>query len=483
MEKTIVNTNRRFVGIKESTIFGVANGGQVMSFTLITSYLTYFYVNIFNVDPKIVATLLFLEGIWDTFNDPLMGSIVDKTRTRWGKLRPFLLGVPAPMATATVLFFAAPLLIHNPDTKALSKILYMAISYTIWEFLYTISDVPFWGMAAAISPNPADRTRTITSARLISGILGAIPTILMPILIDLTQGGVIQAELKRTFFVCGSFFGILGMGLFFLSGVYARERVPQSMDAPKLRECFKCITHNPPLRLIIWQNALGALGSIGGIFGNYYFIDVLGSASASLLVGVPGAIVSLLSFSFIGKVKKRFNNKQIVIANKFFNDLLGILVFFLSIKKYSNISFMLPLITIQYTFNALFAGLNAVVPTEMVADTVDYMEWTTGQRSEGMSFSVLTLIGKLNGAISRSLGALMLSVIGYRTSHTNAIIPQTEAVKFRIFAMHKIVPILLGMFSIIPIFFYDLVGEKQQRMLRELAERREALAKEAEVVL
>ena len=97
MGQSTIDSNRRYVGTKENLVFGVANGGQVMSFTLITSYLTYFYVNIFNIDPKIVATMLFLEGIWDTLNDPLMGTIVDRTRTRAGKLRPYLIGVPVPM--------------------------------------------------------------------------------------------------------------------------------------------------------------------------------------------------------------------------------------------------------------------------------------------------------------------------------------------------------------------------------------------------
>ena len=220
-----LDLNRRFVGIKENVLFGVANGGQCLSFTLLVSYLTYFYVNIFNIDPKIVATMLFIEGIWDTLNDPLMGSIVDRTRTRIGKLRPYLLGIPIPMAIATILFFAGPFLITNPSPTAPSKIIYMVITYFTWEFLYTISDVPFWGMAASISPNPADRTRAITSARLISGIISGAPGIMIPILIDLTENGVIHAELKNIFFITGVTCGVVGMGLFILSGIFVKERV------------------------------------------------------------------------------------------------------------------------------------------------------------------------------------------------------------------------------------------------------------------
>ena len=137
---------------------------------------------------------------------------------------------------------------------------------------------------------------------------------------------------------------------------------------------------------------------------------------------------------------------------------------------------MIPLMMLRSTLSSFFSGVNSVVPTEMIADSVDYMEWTTGQRSEGMSFSVLTLIGKFNGAVSRSLGALLISFIGYKTSHTDAIIPQTDAVKFRIFAMNTIVP--TAVFSIIPCF-YDLVGDKQKKMLADLAERREKLSVDA----
>ncbi|NLP48570.1 MAG: hypothetical protein GX345_06470 [Clostridiales bacterium] len=476
MNKATLKYDRRYVGTKESLAFGIANGGQVMSFSLITSYLTYFFVNVFNIDPKIVAGMLFVEGIWDTVNDPLMGTVVDRTRTRYGKLRPYLLGVPLPMAISVFFFFLGPLIITNPSPRAPIKIIYMTVTYFLWEFLYTVSDVPFWGMAAAISPNPADRTRTITSARFISGIVGSIPGILMPILIDLSNGGTLNVNLKNLFFICGLSFGVIGMGLFLLSGLFAKERVAQSLEEPKLLESYRCITKNPPLKLIILQNILGALGGIGGIFSTYYFIDVLGSASAALVIGIPGAVVSLFSFAFIGKVKKHFNNKQIVIGSKLINDALNILMFFIAIKRYSDIKFMIPLLMLKNTLSAVFSGVNSVIPTEMIADTVDYMEWSTGQRSEGMSFSVLTLIGKFNGAVSRSVGSLLVSLIGYQTSQTHAIIPQTQAVKFRIFAMYTIIPTLLGLFSIIPMFFYDLVGDKHQRILEELALRREEIS-------
>ena len=475
MGQSSLDSNRRYVGTKENVIYGIANGGQCLSYSFLTAYITYFFVNVFNIDSRIVATMLFMEGIWDAVNDPLMGTVVDKTRTRFGKLRPFLMGVPLPLAAATVMLFAGPVIITAPGTAAPSKLIYMVVTYFLWEFLYTICDVPFWGMSASISPNPADRTRAITSARFISGIIGGIPGILTPILIDLSNNRVIDTSLKDIFFGSGLVFGIFGMGLFFLSGIFIKERVVQSIEEPSFKDCIDCVIKNPPLRLIILWNMLGSLGGIGGIFSNYYFIDVLGSASASIIVGIPGAVISGISFLLVPMIKEKLNNKQIIIGSKIVGDTLSILMFVLGLRRYSNIRFMIPLMMVKNTLSAFLSGINSVVPTEMIGESVDYMEWTTGQRTEGMNFSILTFIGKFNNAIARSLGAFMISMIGYVTSSKNAIVPQSDKTKLRIWAMYTVIPALLGSLAYIPMFKYDLVGDKQKRMFDDLAKRRELL--------
>lgn len=267
-------TNRRYVGVKENLAYGVACGGQNMSYTFMASYLTYFFVNVFGIDPAIVATMLFIEGIWDAVNDPIMGSIVDKTRTRFGKLRPYLLVIPIPLAVVTMLLFAGPVLMAESSMGA--KVAYMVVTYFVWEFLYTICDVPFWGMSAAISPNPADRTRAISSARFTASILGGLPGIVLPILIDLINAGSVNISLQKVFFVIGIIVSFVGMGLFSLAGICTRERVAQSLEEPSLLDSFKYLFQNKPLMLLIAYNVLNGLTGISGIFQNYYFIDVLG---------------------------------------------------------------------------------------------------------------------------------------------------------------------------------------------------------------
>lgn len=467
----LINDKRSYVTYKEMIIYGVANGGQCMGNNMINSYISYFFVNVFNIDARIVSIMLFFEGIWDTINDPIMGSLIDKTRTRWGKLRPYLIGVPLPLAIATVMLFAGPLFVGNYGSTDIRKVLYMVISYVVWEFMYTIGDVPFWGMSASISPNADDRTMVITSARLISAVVGFVPNLVIPIILDLVSGGTISTSLKSVFFILSIITGFGGMGLFSLSGICIKERVIQSEEQPSIIESFKGMFKNRPLLILILKDILSALGGIGGVFSTYYLVDVLGSASVSLITNIPGYIVGFISFMILPTVKKIMNNKQIVISAKTLSMLTGVAKFFLCLgkKRYANIRFMIPIMMIESVLNNIFSGMNSVVPTEMIGETVDYAEWTTGQRTEGTSFSVLTFVGKFTNSMSRALGTFLIPYTGYKTSNTTAFVKQSEKTQLSIFALNSIVPALFGALGIIPMLFYDLVGKKKELMMHELS--------------
>ena len=188
----------RYVGVKENLLFALANGGQCFSYNMFTgSYLSLFFVRVFGIPTGAVATMLLVLGIWDTINDPIMGGIVDKTHTRYGKLRPWLLIVPIPLAISTILFWGGPLLLQNTREMTI-KIVYMYLSYLLWEFFYTLGDVPYWSLSAAISPSPSDRTRAIASARLLSGVIGGVATtLLLPVMIDLSNNGKSPGRSKR----------------------------------------------------------------------------------------------------------------------------------------------------------------------------------------------------------------------------------------------------------------------------------------------
>ena len=462
---------RRYVGWKESLVFGLANGGQNVSLHVITFFLNYFFINVFNINSSIVAIMLLVEGIWDTINDPLMGAVIDRTRTRWGKLRPFLLGVPVPLALTTVALFAGPLLIANPSQNAVSKVVYMVATYFLWETLFTVADISFWSMSAAISPNPGDRTKAITSARFLAGVFGGFANATVPVLLDLSNktGGI---DIKKAFLGIGIMTGIAGMGIFSLAGFKVKERVAQSDEEPSIRECLECIVKNPPLRYIIFKDFIGALGNVGGAFTTYFYLDVLGSASYSIAVGLVSAITDPISYLLIPAVKKKLDNKQITIYAQIFTSILNAGAYFIGIRRKSNVRFMVVLMIIKFGIEALANGVTAVIPTEMIAETVDYMEWKTGMRPEGINFSVLSFFRKLSSVAARALGAFLLKPIGYQTSAANAVVPQSERTKQGIWFMFMAFPVIFRLLSLLPMFFYDLVGAKRETMLAQLAARR-----------
>ena len=472
----------RYVGVKENLAYGFANAGQVFGYNLVAGgYLSLFFTKVFGIPEEAVALMILILGIWDTVNDPLMGSIIDKTRTRFGKLRPYLMIVPIPLSIATIMLFAGPEILADAKSTTV-KIVYMYISYFIWEFFYTIGDVPFWGLSTAISPSTSDRTRAISSARFISGILGGLSTTLLPVMMDFTNNGVWKLTLSHDFLILALIAGTVGMALFSLAGYKTKERVVQTIKEPSVIDGFKVMFKNKPLMLIILGNVLGTLTGLAGVFQTYYYSEVLNLSSAVLWINLPGTIFGFLTYLLIPKLKEKLDNRQIVMLNVICRFVVSTLVFFAGLGFYkTNIVVISILLMIQNFIFSFFNTINSVIPTEMIGDTVDYMEWKTGERNEGVSFSVLTFVGKLTGSVSTSLGTALLPVIGLSFT-TNEQGMQTaikgDNTDLYIWALFTIVPYVLGLLTLIPYAFYNLTGKRLAVIRAEMAERRSKLAEE-----
>ncbi len=471
---------RRYVGVKETLIYGVANGGQCLGYNMIRAQFNYFLVTIFGVPAKAVALMILVMGFWDAFNDPLMGSIVDRTRTRYGKLRPYLMFVPLPLGIITVLFFGGPVFLG--DASEVEKIIYMCITYFAWEFFYTIGDIPFWGLSAAISPNPEDRSRAIKSARLISGIIGGIPGLIIIPCVDLARNGIIPLSMSEVFFILGILAGTAGMLLFSLSGFCTKERVVQSNDEPKLLDCFRYLFKNKPLLLITLSNIIGTIEGIGGTFTTFFYTMSLGINSLSILAGLPGTLMGWATYPLMTILEKRWTSRQIVIRVSFFHAFVTLCVFLAGCKCYTNPAIIVPLLAVQGVSGAISGSVKMVIPTKMIAETVDYMEYKTGKRNEGMSFSILTFVGKLTASLSSSMAALIMPLVGVAQVGENMVLVEDSGVNtlFWLWGLITCIPTILGLFSLIPYLFYDLEGDKLKMIQEENRKRQEAVIKEAE---
>lgn len=479
---TETKAEKRYVGVRETLIYGIANGGQCIGYNVMRAHMSYFLVAVFGIEEWAVSAMILVMGFWDAFNDPIMGAIVDKTRTRYGKLRPYLIFTPIPLGIVTVLFFAGPFILG--DAEHLYKVIYMCVTYFIWEFFYTIGDIPFWGLSAAISPNPLDRSRVIKSARLVSGIIGGLAATIITACVDLGKNGTVPIDLA--FLVMSIIAGTLGMYLFSLAGTQTKERVVPTNNDPKIRDCFKFLFKNKPLLTLVFSDIIAVVEGIAGTFSVYYYTLCLGMNSLSIIAGLPGTIVGWVTYPIMEKLEKRWNSRQIVIGASFLHAAVTVVVFLVGMNFYTNPVVIVPLLMILNISNAFKCSIKSVIPTKMYGETIDYMEWKTGERNEGMAFSALTLVGKLTSSLATALGTALIPLVGLVRDESidmMVISPDSKInTQFWLWALITVIPTVLGLLALIPYKFYDLDKEKLDNIRKEIIERREAVSsvKEAE---
>ncbi len=469
----------RYVSVKENLAFGLANVGQVFGYNL-NSYFSLFFTKVFGIPQKAVSRMILFLGIWDTVNDPLMGGIIDRTRTRYGKLRPYLLIVPLPLAIATVMLFSGPLIMQDVKSTT-AKIVYMYVSYFVWELFYTLGDVPFWGMSSAISPSPSDRTRAISTARFLSSLIGGLSTSLLVLLMDGSENNVISMTLPQVFCLISIIAACFLICFFSLAGLKCRERVVQSVKDPSILSGFKVLFKNKPLLMIVIGNILSVLTSLAGAFETYYYAEVVNLNSLKLIITLPGSIFGFVTYLLIPKLQRKYDNRQIVFLNVIVRAIVSLFVFLIGMNNYDNFKVIIPLLLIQNFIFSFFNTVNMVIPTEMIADTIDYMEWKTGERNEGVSFSVLTFVSKLTSSVSSSICTAILPIIGltYKSTSTGTVTVKGDNTDLWIWAFFTFIPYLLGLLTLIPYFFYDLTGDKLKTVRADMEIRRAENSKKA----
>ncbi len=467
---------KHYVSYGEALAYGFAAGGKAFATTPMQSgYLSLFYRKVFGLPDGAISFMMLLSGVWDAVNDPMIGTFIDKTRTGYGKLRPWLIITPLPFAVLTVALFGGPTFM-SPKTSKAVMIAYMYVSYILWELCFTFADVPFNGMTAAVSPLPSDRTRVISFSNFISGIMAGASQTLLLSLMDLSEKGVWNVGLKTVFLLIGAISAAFGGGLFSLAGIFTKERVVQSVRQPGVVESFRVLLRNKPLLLIVLSNMLMSTGGLYNVFTTYYFAEVLHLNSLKLLIDIPGGAVGIGTYPFIPAIKRRFDNKQLMFIHFISKAATGVVCFFAGFRHYTSKAVAVPVLMLLNIVISIANTVKNIVSTEMVGDTIDYMDLQTGERNEGVSFAVLSFFGKLTNSVSTAVANVVLPRIGliYETVGDEQVAVKGERTDFYIWMFYVLVPQLLNALGVIPFFWYDLTGKRLEDIRKQLAERREA---------
>ena len=460
--------NRRYVGSNETASYIAQDFADSFS---IGKYGNRFIWDVVKIDFKINGVVTLFTGAWDLINDVFISAIVDRTRTRWGKFRPYLIWMKIPLTLFGLLYWFMPVFFPNTAANYVPKLIYYFAFSVINETASTFMSISQTGLLSTITPNPEERVRLISQAKFFSRFLGEkIPEWVMGFLIDYINSGKAKMTLKGLFMTMGSVTSIMSAAMTFWFYMSSRERVLQSVERPSILGGMKAIVNNKPLLLITLSDFLAGF-SVSQSRSDYY-IDVLGQASFQTLVGIPAYPMLNLSYSFVSPLRKKFSSKTLWVAEDMWTDMCWLVVFAIGSvnKNFKKRKVMIPVMAIEEFVEMWVYGVRHVIPDELYNEAMDYCEWKNGYRVEAMTGVARGLIVKIQNVIMNSFKNFVLAKIGYVQGLE--IGTQDDRAKWWLFALGTGIPIITSVFGIVPKFFYPIDGKIKEKMYSELSDRR-----------
>ncbi len=470
----------KYIDKKEKLNFYVGLSGQNLVYSFIGgSFFTYFMTDIALFPAVVVSVLLILMKVWDGINDPIVGSFIDKHSFKNGeKLRPFLRYTPLPVGVFTVLMF---LVFSTKEDMLWLRVAYFVIMYIAWDIAYTLQDVSIWGITASVSPDSNERDTFVKWARTVGSCVYGIFSMGIPMIIEMVANTT-EKSMSLITLVFAVIFG-LGGAMISARTYKAQERlriVPEKQQS-SLWESFRLLFKNKMLMLVTLANLFGALG-FGGQLMTYFFkykipADFLGADSVIGALGLTTIYFAItagpgfIGMIFADKMKKLFRGYvNAIIFMQVVNIVTRVIAFAIGFEG-ANLWIGMALMGI----GSIPMGAVSIAQTSVFCDSIDYMEWETGKRTEGVTFSMQTFFTKISSGITAGLATLALHMLDYKAVEDTAatfIGTQSAAFETWIWPLAMLTPVVASVLYIIPLLFIRYTPEKRARVERELAERR-----------
>lgn len=445
---------------------------------LLQAYLMTFSLLIIPDDKKyVLGIIFFIVKVWDGINDPILGLIVDRTKTKWGKMRPYIIFAAIPFGLLTIAFFVIP---NSFSTTA--KLVLIFLLYLLWDTVSTLVDVPLNGLYAVITPNSKERTKLVTFTRLLGSVGGESALVLYTIAL-LIMG---KDKVRESITVAAVIIGVLAPLLLMWGAMQSKERLaPPIQEKHSIKDVFKYLKQNKPLIFLLLANLLTFFRHVVSASIIYMVVIVFNEPQKQILFAIPGAIASVLGMLLAPVMKKKFDSKKIFIISTIAHSAALVLVYVVgSAVMSANMQAALYVIAALAFFSMLPVGLLNTVPTLMATDIIDYMELKTGKRYEGITFSLMTLRSKISSGLKDAwmifLLVVVFKLVGDTTSSTFP--PQSNWTKKGIFWMYTLIPAATNLLSIVPLFWYKLDGKTMEKVHSELDKKRAEKTSETEVL-
>lgn len=427
--------------------------GHDSAYTLWATWMTPFLTDIVQIPALVLGILLAAARIFDGVNDIVMGVLADRTRSRWGRFRPWILRAGPLFCVCVALSFIIP------SDNMVVRIVFACVMYFAVDIVFTAVDIPFWSLPAAMTSNTKERSTiigtTTTASNAITGLVGVV----MPIMLAML------GEFKWTsYFTIAAVVSAFGAVMYFISFKMVREHVvPDDTEKFSLKLALQNIFTNQPLLCVQLANIACLLGMVlKGGFNYFYFTYNVGSLAlmslmslVGLFAGIVGSLLFTIASRFIGK-----KNCMYIIAT-----LIAAAQLVLFFAGWSNVA----IIFICSGVTSICTGALMVCVNAMMADTIEYGEWKTGQRNEALITSTRCFVTKLVMALSGIIVATTIGLTGYT--------PGVEQAASTLTSFHTMYSLGCGgivVLGVVPMFFYKLTEKRHAEIMVDLTNRKEA---------
>lgn len=504
-----MNSKAKTYTKKEATGYLVGMFGQNLIYNIVATGLYFYFQNVICLPAMALGWIMTIARIWDAINDPMMGTIVDKTHSKWGKCRPYLIIFPAIIGVITILTFVNGNYAEASSTAQKVLIVgWAAVSYIAWGMCFTVCDIPLWGITSLMTEDENDRSKILGLARMVAGV-GGIGVLVVQIAQALA--GVFGGDMQKAFIVTVIIMTVVATILFEFAGIFTRERVEKSEKSYTFKENFQIMFGNKPFRQIlisgILRSPIQLLMIVAMTLVTYYYANgnimnilkynedgSLAGIDFKILIGLGSVAVGLFVGQFVAmgvtpliikKVEKKtlYNIYSIAGAVQF----VLIFVFFkVSGGDLTSTAWSIVIGICMLFASAAFGGIN-VLQSVMIADCVDYEEYYNGVRTDGVFFSGQSFITKLAAGISTIISSAVYAFVGYSGVNVDKLNKAIEnGANFITYdggsgvgkyaeAMFFLIsiPPAIGMFlSALPTLKYAMTDKEHEHILAELVAKR-----------
>ena len=455
------------LSLKEKIGYGSGDFAFVLFWATISNQLIFFYTDVFGISAIAAGTMIMVSRLWDGVNDPMMGIIADRTQTKWGKFRPYLIWMAIPLGVMGVVTFT------TPDLSPTGKLIYAWITYTLFMMIYTAANIPYSSLLAVISPDSIERADTASYKYVCAYAGGFVVSVSLLPMAKYFGNGSDAAGWQITLAI----YGAIAAVFFLITFLSTHERVtpPPAQKTSVGRDLKDLVANRPWLILLIVTLFMILFIAVRSSVTTHYFkyyvqdrplpfglsdkkYDYVTLTSAFAGVGQVFCIIGVLCTKWIARPL----GKRRAFLILFGIDVAANAVFYLFKPEQVSAMFVFQII-------ASFAG-GPLVPLiwAMYADTADYSEWKNGRRATGLVFSASTMSQKLGWAVGSFTVGLLLTSVGFVPN-----MEPSEDVKEGLRALMSVIPAVAGIISMGVMFLYKLDESAMERIARTLEKRRE----------